>query len=103
MFGLQLEVHQPEEALDNKYIYEQLVSVFRSAKKKRQILIATHNANLVVNTDSEQIIVADYLNNEISYQDGTIENPIIQEKIKSILEGGKEAFEKREEKYGYKF
>jgi metal-dependent hydrolase (beta-lactamase superfamily II) len=62
----------------------------------------THNANLVVNTDSEQIIIADCKNEEISYSVGTIENPTTQEQIKRILEGGKEAFERRGEKYGYK-
>lgn len=98
-----LLIDQPEEALDNKYIYEQLVTAFRRAKKKRQIIIATHNANLVVNTDSEQIIVAEYNKGEISYSIGTIEDQITQDQIKSILEGGKEAFEKREEKYGYIF
>jgi ABC-type cobalamin/Fe3+-siderophores transport system ATPase subunit len=97
-----LLIDQPEESLDNVYIYDQLVSAFRSAKKKRQIIIATHNANLVVNTDSEQIIIADYKNDEISYSVGTIENPSTQDQIKKILEGGKEAFERREEKYGYK-
>ncbi|MGD0028292.1 MAG: TrlF family AAA-like ATPase [Candidatus Bathyarchaeia archaeon] len=97
-----LLIDQPEEALDNVYIYDQLVSAFRNAKKKRQIIIATHNANLVVNTDSEQIIIANYKNDEISYSVGTIENPPTQELIKKILEGGKEAFERREEKYGYK-
>lgn len=98
-----LLIDQPEEDLDNEYIYEQLVSAFRSAKTKRQIIIATHNANLVVNTDSEQIIIAEIRNGEISYSAGTIENPLTQERIKDILEGGREAFEKREQKYGYKF
>ncbi|MBR9676788.1 hypothetical protein GOV04_01490 [Candidatus Woesearchaeota archaeon] len=98
-----LLIDQPEEDLDNKYIYEQLVSALRKAKEKRQVIIASHNANLVVNTDSEQIIIADYKDGEISYTVGTIENLDTQGKIKSILEGGKEAFEKRKEKYGYKF
>jgi ABC-type cobalamin/Fe3+-siderophores transport system ATPase subunit len=97
-----LLIDQPEESLDNEYIYEQLVSAFRSAKTKRQIIIATHNANLVVNTDSEQIIIAEIQKGEISYSAGTIENPETQERIKDILEGGKEAFEKREQRYGYK-
>ncbi len=96
-----LLIDQPEEALDNKYIYEKLVTVLRKAKKNRQIIIVTHNANLVVNTDSEQVIVAENNDNEISYSVGTIEDPDTQERIKSILEGGKEAFEKREQKYGY--
>jgi len=98
-----LLIDQPEEDLDNENIYTQLVAAFRNAKKKRQIITATHNANLVVNTDSEQVIVADYKDGAISYSVGTIEDAVTQEKIKNILEGGREAFEKREEKYGYKF
>lgn len=51
-----LIIDQPEEDLDNKYIYDELVPAFREAKKRRQIIICSHNANLVVNTDAEQII-----------------------------------------------
>jgi DNA repair exonuclease SbcCD ATPase subunit len=95
-----LIIDQPEENLDNKFIYEELVGAFREAKKKRQIIIATNNANLIVNTDAEQIMVAEFENNEISYKSGSLENPEIQKDIIKILEGGKEAFEKREKKYG---
>ncbi len=95
-----LIVDQPEESLDNKFIYDELVSAFRETKKKRQVIIATNNANLVVNTDSEQIIVAEFLNNKISYKCGSLENIDIREDIMPILEGGKEAFRKREKKYG---
>lgn len=95
-----LIVDQPEENLDNKFIYDELVGAFREAKKVRQILIATNNANLVVNTDSEQIIVAKYENNKIIYESGTLENSHLLEDIKPILEGGDEAFKKRGERYG---
>jgi len=98
-----LLIDQPEEHLDNRYIYKELVPAFRSAKKKRQIIVATHNANLVVNTDAEQVIVAECQNGQLSYQVGTLEDLTIRESIKTILEGGDEAFKKREEKYGYKF
>lgn len=98
-----LLIDQPEEHLDNRYIYDELVPAFRKAKTKRQIIIATHNANLVVNTDAEQIIVANYSNGILSYTGGTLENLKIREQIKTILEGGDEAFKKREEKYGYIF
>jgi ABC-type Mn2+/Zn2+ transport system ATPase subunit len=94
-----LFIDQPEENLDNKFVYEALVNAFREAKKKRQIIIATHNANLVVNTDAEQVIVADYLNNEISYRSGSIEDPMIRDDITALLEGGEEAFRKRERRY----
>jgi len=95
-----LIVDQPEESLDNKFIYVELVGAFREAKKKRQIIIATNNANLVVNTDAEQIIVAEFENNKISYKLGALEDLKMREDIMPILEGGKEAFKKREEKYG---
>lgn len=96
-----LLIDQPEENLDNNFIYNDLVKAIRDAKKKRQIFLAPHNANLVVNTDAEQIIVANYIDNKIFYKSGSIENPVIKKEITSLLEGGEEAFKKREEKYGF--
>ena len=96
-----LIIDQPEENLDNKFIYEFLVDAFKKAKEKRQIIIATHNANLVVNTDAEQIVIAEFQENKISYKSGAIENETIRNGITTLLEGGEEAFKKREAKYGY--
>ncbi len=98
-----LLIDQPEEHLDNRYIYDELMPAFRSAKTRRQIIVATHNANLVVNTDAEQIIIAEHINGMLSYRTGTLEDLIVREGLKTILEGGDEAFRKREEKYGYRF
>lgn len=98
-----LLIDQPEEHLDNRYIYDELTPAFRSAKTRRQIIIATHNANLVVNTDAEQVIIAEHTNGMLSYKAGTLEDLVIRDSVKTILEGGDEAFKKREEKYGYKF
>jgi ABC-type cobalamin/Fe3+-siderophores transport system ATPase subunit len=95
-----LIVDQPEESLDNRFIYDELVGAFREAKKKRQILIATSNANLVVNTDSEQVVVAEFTGDRISYEQGGLEDLGIRQDITAILEGGEEAFRRREEKYG---
>jgi len=95
-----LIMDQLEESLDNKFIYSELVKVLREAKKIRQIIIATNNANLVVNTDAEQIIVAEYENNKICYKLGTLEDSETRKDIMQILEGGEEAFIKREQKYG---
>jgi hypothetical protein len=95
-----LIVDMPEENLDNKFIYEELVDAIRQAKTRRQLLLATNNANLVVNTDAEQVIVAEFEDNTISYKIGAIEDRSIREEITSILEGGKEALRKREQKYG---
>ncbi len=96
-----LLIDQPEENLDNNFIYNDLVKAIRDAKNNRQIILATHNANLVVNTDAEQIIVANYIDNKIFYNSGSIENLTIKNEITSLLEGGEEAFKKREEKYGF--
>lgn len=98
-----LLIDQPEEHLDNRYIYNELTPAFRKAKAKRQIIIATHNANLVVNTDAEQILIADHIDGRICYRAGTLEDLEIRNGIKTILEGGDQAFKKREEKYGYRF
>jgi len=95
-----LIIDQPEENLDNKFIYDELVDAFREAKKKRQVIIATNNANLVVNTDAEQIIVAEFKDNIISYKSSALENLEMREDITPILEGGEEAFRKRGERYG---
>jgi len=95
-----LIVDMPEENLDNKSIYDELVDALKQAKTKRQLLIATNNANLVVNTDAEQIIVAEFKDTRISYRTGAIENRSIRKDITTILEGGEEALRKREQKYG---
>jgi hypothetical protein len=93
---------QPEDDLDNDFIMNELVPLFRKIKKYRQVIIVTHNANLVVNADAEQVIIAENNDENISYKSGSIENLDIREKIYQILEGGKTAFEKREKKYGFK-
>ncbi|MBE7941051.1 AAA family ATPase [Ramlibacter aquaticus] len=96
-----LIIDQPEENLDPQSVFEELVPAFCEAKKRRQIIIVTHNANLVVNTDVDQVIVArsgahspDSLP-EISYESGGLENPRIREAVCSILEGGERAFQER--------
>lgn len=94
-----LIIDQPDDNLDNKFVYDELNEAFREAKTKRQIIIATNNANLVVNTDAEQVIIAEYQNYEINYIKGSLENPIIHKNIINVLEGGREAFEQREKKY----
>lgn len=96
-----LIIDQPEENLDPKSIFAELVPRFREAKKRRQIIIVTHNANLVVNTDAEQVIVASCGPHragqlpEITYESGSLENPKIQKQVCEILEGGERAFRER--------
>jgi energy-coupling factor transporter ATP-binding protein EcfA2 len=96
-----LIIDQPEENLDPQSIFQELVNRFREAKKRRQIIIVTHNANLVVNTDAEQVIVATCGPHrpsqlpEISYESGSLENPRIRKHVCDILEGGERAFRER--------
>jgi|GEM_PF-1442265 len=92
-------IDQPEDNLDNDFIMHELVPLIRRAKLSRQIIMSTHNANLVVNADSEQVIVAMLEEDDEDYISGSIENPVINNKIKDILEGGEIAFIQRERKY----
>jgi hypothetical protein len=100
-----LFIDQPEENLDPKSVFDDLVPHFREARKRRQIIIVTHNANLVVNTDADQVIVASCEPGEqgqlpfIDYATGSIENPSIRAAVCDILEGGERAFLERERRY----
>jgi ABC-type Mn2+/Zn2+ transport system ATPase subunit/uncharacterized membrane-anchored protein YhcB (DUF1043 family) len=93
---------QPEDDLDNNFIVNELVPIFKTIKKYRQVIIVTHNANLVVNTDAEQVIVAENENETINYISGSLENVNIRNRVCEILEGGIDAFRKREKKYNIK-
>ena len=104
-----LIVDQPDENLDNESIYELLTTYFKTAKGRRQILLITHNPNLVVNTDSEQVIVATAETREnglphFTYQAGALEDDVRQQDtiryhVCRILEGGSAAFRQREQRY----
>lgn len=115
-FSTPLIFDQPEDDLDNDFIMKKLVPIFKKIKKYRQVIIATHNANLVINADAEQVIVAHNEHEVLNYKSGSIENSFtntsrtvsylekqgVREHICDILEGGKDAFKKRELKYGFK-
>lgn len=92
---------QPEDDLDNEFITNQLIELFKEIKKYRQVIIVSHNANLVVNADSEQVIIAKNSSEQPSYLTGSLENDVINGEICRILEGGERAFEKRRDKYMY--
>ena len=85
----------------------QLVPLFREIKKYRQVIVVTHNANLVVNADAEQVIVAENEGEKMDYFAGALENSKtsnptsdgVRESVCDILEGGKNAFRSREQKY----
>lgn len=117
-------IDQPEDNLDNRSITTDLVNYLRSKKLERQIIIVTHNANIVVNADAENVIVAnqkgqndeqstsvfkfDYINGAIenSFDKITTETDVlksmgIRQHIADIVEGGKDAFIMREKKYRF--
>lgn len=97
-----LIIDQPEENLDNESIYYYLVHFIKKAKSKRQIIIITHNPNLAVVCDAEQIIhmsIDKQNQNLFSYISGSIENPKIASAVINILEGTKPAFDNRRLKY----
>lgn len=117
-------IDQPEDDLDNRSIYNELVEYLKKTKHTRQVILVTHNANVVLGADAEEVIIAnqegvDTANNKTTfeYRSGAIENcdPIlgedgkvlngvlyatgIQTQICDILEGGKLAFDLRKQKY----
>jgi hypothetical protein len=96
-----LIIDQPEENLDPKSVFDELVTIFIEAKAKRQVIMVTHNANLVINTDADQIIVAEAGPHPsgglplIKYVAGGLENASIRKAVCDILEGGEAAFRER--------
>ena len=97
-----LIIDQPEEHLDSKFIAIRIVDIIRKQKINRQIIICTHNANIVVLGDSELVTVLSEDANGTCGVQGSLENSNIREKIYDVLEGGPEAFKKRELKYGFR-
>lgn len=96
-----LIIDQPEENLDPKSVFDELVSLFIAAKAKRQVIMVTHNANLVINTDADQIIIAESGAHPsgglppITYVAAGLEDEHIRKAVCNILEGGAEAFRER--------
>jgi ABC-type cobalamin/Fe3+-siderophores transport system ATPase subunit len=89
-----------DDHLDNEFIMEELVKALRQAKQQRQIIIVSNNGNVVVNSDAEQVIIACRDDQgEISYMAGALENQTLRSKLLAVLEGGEEAFSKRQKKY----
>jgi hypothetical protein len=88
-----------DDHLDNEFIMEELVGAIREAKTFRQVILASNNGNVVINSDAEQIIIAHREGSKISYYSGSIENPDIRDRALKVLEGGAAAFRKRQEKY----
>jgi energy-coupling factor transporter ATP-binding protein EcfA2 len=99
-----LIMDQPEDNLDNAFIAERIVTQLRGAKTERQFLFATHNANIPVFGDAEWIGIfsSDGSHAQMPAKaQGSIDVPEIRERVAEILEGGREAFSQRKEKYGF--
>lgn len=92
-------IDQPEDDLDNQTIYDDVIKLIRSLKPETQFIFATHNANIPVLGDAEQVIACRYQDEHISTVSGSIDCADIQKNIVGIMEGGAEAFERRKQVY----
>lgn len=97
-----LIVDQPEENLDNETVHEILVPSIKLAKQRRQIIVVTHNPNLAVVADADQVIAASIDKKKlcrVTYMSGALENPTVNRHVVRYLEGTLPAFMNRDEKY----
>jgi predicted ATPase len=92
-------IDQPEDDLDNQTIYDDVIKLLRKLKPSTQFIFATHNANIPVLGDAEQVVCCNYEDQKTVIELGSIDNKQIQKHIVSIMEGGREAFEKRKQVY----
>jgi uncharacterized membrane protein len=93
-----LIIDQPEDNLDNKYISEKIHRIIKNQKENRQLIFITHNPNIPVLSDSEYNLFLNYENKKSKIiNEGNVEN--VKGDILQILEGGKDAFKTRKEKY----
>lgn len=99
-------IDQPEDEIDNEFIYTELVPLLRAAKKTRQVIISTHNPNLPVNGDAE-LIYALAANQEHGAvrgscrAQGSLDRKDVKDAVEMIMEGSREAFERRKVRYGF--
>ncbi len=107
-------IDQPEDDLDNQYVYNVVVNLLRHRKFSRQVIIATHNANIPVNGDAEAIVALGAEKRSVEalaaeepgvrgvvLDAGSIDRPEVKELVSRIMEGSAEAFRLRSERYGY--
>ena len=92
-------IDQPEDDLDNQTIYADVIKLVRRLKPETQFIFATHNPNIPVLGDAEQVIACEYGDDRIGTQVGSIDCPALQEAIVRIMEGGEEAFRERKRIY----
>lgn len=97
-----LVIDQPEDNLDNRLISHVLADILASLKEKRQIIVCTHNPNIVVSGDAEQVIVLNAVSDRKAKVEkhGSIDNDDIIQFVIDIMEGGRDAFRVRQHRYG---
>ena len=96
-----LILDQPEDDLDNHLIYDLVVRQIRQNKLRRQIIVVTHNPNVVVNGDAEMLHVLDFRKGQCVVADsGSLQDGSIREEVCRVMEGGREAFERRYRRLG---
>jgi energy-coupling factor transporter ATP-binding protein EcfA2 len=95
-------IDQPEDELDSEFLYHDLVPIFRKAKKYRQLIIVTHNANIPVNADSECVYALKAEGGRgVCRTQGGLDRPDVTQAVLDIMEGSEEAFRRRKEKYHF--
>lgn len=95
-----LIIDQPEDDLDNQTIYDEVIKEIVNLKDSMQFIFATHNANIPVLGESEKVVACNFEDSsKIEIIEGSIDTPVIQKSIVSIMEGGKEAFTRRKDIY----
>lgn len=100
--NLPLLLDQPEDDLDNKLVYDLIVTRLKKTKSKRQIIVVTHNANIPVNGDAEYIVSMNSETDEIDTKyEGTMDDKDIRKEICDVMEGTQYAFEMRAKKYHF--
>ena len=97
-----LVIDQPEDELDNRFLFDTVLPALKRLKGRRQIIVATHNPNIVVNGDADQVIQLEATaNNGSIAHAGAIEDMAVRDAIMHTVDGGAEAFRLRRMKYGF--
>jgi ABC-type Na+ transport system ATPase subunit NatA len=92
-------IDQPEDDLDNQVVYTEFIKKLKEKKSNTQFIFSTHNANIPVLGDAERIVAADSTDGIMCVDAGTIDSKESQEKIVNIMEGGPDAFKRRNDIY----
>ncbi len=92
---------QPEDDLDNHLIYDLIVQQIRENKLRRQLIVVTHNPNVVVNGDADLVHVMDFKGGQcIVAQSGALQEKAVRDEVCRVMEGGREAFSRRWKRLG---